>query len=499
MKILGYRMRINVLIGGKAGQGPNALSDVIGKALVSYGYYVFYSRDYQSLIRGGHNFNVLTFSDKPVFSNDSNIDILISLDKETSKIHEKDMKKDGIILEGNFSNMFFAGKIIKILGLNFELLEKQFKELGKRVKENTEEAKKGYESEKSRIKLLSVKNKEKYFMNGSQGVAIGAIKSGLDVYYAYPMTPATPLLFELANAEGEHLTIELENEISVVNAGIGSSITGDKVMIGSSGGGFDLMTEAISMTGQAEIPLIIYLATRPGPGTGVATYTSQSDLQMARHCGHGEFQRLIVAPGNPTEAEELTSQCFYFSQKYKIPAIIISDKHLAESFYTSEEKGKITNSEKRTILKRYNSYESDEEGSATENPEIIKNNFEKRIQKQKNIEKEAEKFEQFKIYGNKNSKNVIVSWGSTQGTILDAIKDLDVKFVQILYIEPFPDIEKEIKGNLILVENNSRGQLGEVIAEKTGIFIKDENKILRYDGRPFLGDELREEIKRRLI
>jgi len=219
---------------------------------------------------------------------------------------------------------------------------------------------------------------------------------------------------------------------------------------------------------------------------------------MARHCGHGEFQRLVVAPGDPTESEELTSQCFYFSQKYKIPSIIISDKHLAESFYTSEEKGNIIKSDMKTELKRYNSYESDKNGIATENAEIIKRNVERRLRKINEIKKDAEKFEQYKNYGNEKSKNIIISWGSTKGAILDAIKDLDVKFIQILYIEPFPEIKEELKGNLILIENNSTGQLGEVVAEKTGIFIEDKNKILKYDGRPFLTDELREEITRRL-
>ncbi len=183
------------------------------------------------------------------------------------------------------------------------------------------------------------------------------------------------------------------------------------------------------------------------------------------------------------------------------------------------EKPKITFSEKTTSLKRYNSYETDEFGSATENPEFIKKNVEKRIKKEKEIEEEAKKFSQYKIYGKRDSKNVIVSWGSTKGAILDAIrgssnddlkkssegaiidaiKYLDVKFVQVLYIEPFAsEIKKELFGNLILIENNATGQLGDVIAEKTGMFIGDKNKILRYDGRPFLADELREEIYRRL-
>jgi 2-oxoglutarate ferredoxin oxidoreductase subunit alpha len=243
------------------------------------------------------------------------------------------------------------------------------------------------------------------------------------------------------------------------------------------------------------------LATRPGPSTGVATYTSQGDLQLARHSGHGEFFRLVVAPGNPVEAEELTSQCFYFSQKYKIPAIILTDKHLAESFYTLSEQAKITKSEKSTELTRYNSYEHAQTGEATENAEVIKKSFEKRMKKTKEIEKEAEKFEQYKIYGKKESKNLILGWGSTKGAILDAIKDLYCKFIQILYIEPFSEkikLELEKAKNIIVVENNATSPLSDLIAEKTGIFIEEKNKILRYDGRPFLSDELNGEIQKRI-
>jgi len=493
-------MRFNILFGGKAGQGPNILSQIIGEALVEQGYYVFYSRDYQSLIRGGHNFNVLTFSNTPVYSNDSKIDIIIALDENTETTHKKELTENGIILRKNEENMYFAGALWKVLGFKFKELEEQIEKTGKRVEENLKEAKKGYETEKTRINIPEIKKEKRYFVNGAQGVAEGAIKSELDVYYAYPMTPATSLLIELAQSKGNHLTIELENEIAVVNAGIGSAITGAKTMVGSSGGGFDLMTEGLSLTGQAEIPLIVYLAMRPGPGTGVATYTSQGDLQMARHCGHGEFFRMVVAPGTPEEAEELTSQCFYFSQKYKIPAIILSDKHLAESFFTLDKQGKITESEKTTKLKRYNSYEKDSEGNATENAEVINSNIEKRLEKTKEIEKEAENFGMFKIYGKQDSKNLIVSYGSTKGAILDAIKDLDFKFLQILYIEPFSQkIKSELEKakRIILIENSATGQLSEVIAEKTGIKIKEENKILRYDGRPFLADELKEEIRRR--
>jgi len=495
-------MRYNILFGGPAGSGPNILTHLMGNALVKRGYYVFYSRDYQSLIRGGHNFNVLTFSETPVNSNDSQLDIIVALDENTEKIHSKNLKKGGILLKGHKENMYYAGRIFKLLCLEFKELETELKELKKRFEENIKYAKQGYEEETKNICKINPRKKDFSFVSGSQEIAQGAIKSGLDIYYAYPMTPATPVLGELAEEQVEKnfLVLELENEISVINAAIGSAITGAKTMVGTSGGGFDLMTEGLSMAGMAEVPVVAYLAQRPGPASGVPTYTAQGDLNMARYSGHGEFPRLVLAPGDPVECGNLTSQAFYFSQKFKTPAIVISDKHLAESFYTMSEKPAITKSQKSMILGRYNSYEKDETGAATEEAKIIQDNFDKRNKKQKEIIEEAKKFSQYKTYGKNNSKNLIVSWGSPKGAILDAIQELDCKFLQIVYVDPFAEEIKNIlqNKNIILVENNSTGQLANLIAEKTGIFIEDKNKILRYDARPFLADELNNEIKKRL-
>jgi 2-oxoglutarate/2-oxoacid ferredoxin oxidoreductase subunit alpha len=495
-------MRFSILFGGKAGQGVNILSNLLGNALTKKGNYVFISRDYQSLIRGGHNFNVLTFSDEPVSSNDSTVDMIIALDENTINLHKKELKKGGKIIENSGKgNMYFAGRIFKMLCVEFSVLEEELRGL-KFFDENIKDAKEGYYETNEIMCKVSLNKNKLNFVNGNQGISDGAVKSGIDIYYAYPMTPATNVMGELAEKqiENNHLAIELESEVAVINAGIGSAITGAKVMVGTSGGGFDLMTEALSLIGVAEVPLVIYLASRPGPSTGVATYTAQGDLELARHAGHGEFNRLVIAPGNPKECEELTSQAFYFSQKFGIPVIILSDKHLAESFYTDDKNAVITPSKKITSLKRYNSYETDEFGCATENAEQITKNVDSRMKMGKEIEREAEKFNQYNIYGNKNSKNVVLFWGSTKGAVIDAMKDLDAKFIQVLYLEPFPmRIKKEIEGkNIILVENNATGQLGKLVAEKTGIFVDDNNKILRYDGRPFFADELRTEIGRRL-
>lgn len=502
-----YKMRFNILVGGKAGQGPNLLAHILGRALVKKGGYVFYSREYESVIRGGHNYNLLTFSNEPINSNDSKIDILVALDENTSELHKNKLHKNSIILKEEGSNIHLAGKLFGVLGIEFDLLEEELKLIEKRYEENMKEAEKGYSEVEKKFELFeSINPKEKvYFKNGSMGIADGAVNSGIDIYYAYPMTPATPVMGELAEHQLEcnHIVIELENEIAVANAGIGSAITGAKTLVGTSGGGFDLMTEALSLTGIAEVPLVFYLSQRPGPATGVATGQAQGDLNIALHAGHGEFPRVVVAPGDVKEAEELTSEAFYFSQEFGIPSIILSDKHLSESFYTLDEKAKITPSKNKTDFGRYNSYEKNKEGSATEDSEIVSKNVKNRLIKFDKISEEAKKFSQYKIFGNKKSENVILAWGSTKGAILDVIEydKINAKFIQILYLEPFSSehLWKELLGkNLILVENNSTGQLGNLIKEKTGFSVSSKNRILKYDGKPFLRDELSLEIRRRL-
>ena len=273
-------------------------------------------------------------------------------------------------------------------------------------------------------------------------------------------------------------------------------------MIGTSGGGYDLMTEGLSLQGQSEIPLVVYLCSRPGPGTGVPTYTSQADLDIALRGGHGEFPRVVIAPGDPIECIEKTNEAFYLAEKFKTLSIILSDKHLAESEFSYDKKPNkaIPVKIKRKIpgkeIVKASSYECDKFGNTTESAELTEKNVENRIKRYNQIKKESKKFEMIKIYGKKDSKNLVIGWGSTKITILDAIKDEDFKFLQVLYIKPLSSkIKKEIQKakKVIIVEQNVTGQLGRLIREKTGI--KIENRILKYDGRPFYCDELRKRLK----
>jgi 2-oxoglutarate/2-oxoacid ferredoxin oxidoreductase subunit alpha len=505
-------MRLSVLIGGKAGQGINKISQIISDVMADQGYFTFNYRDYPSIIRGGHNFNILTISNERVGSHESKIDFILAMDKNTIKVHKKELKKGGIIIAneqfkdlGINLNIALAGAFIKLLGINKTILLSEIKKT-LNSKESVKAAEQGFDSQEVKFNLKKIKNKIT-IMSGSQAIAKGAINSKIDRYIAYPMTPATGVMHELAAKQIEHnyMVFQPENEIAVVNAALGASFTGAKTMIGTSGGGFDLMSEGLSLQGITEIPLVTYLASRPGPGTGVPTYSTQGDLNIALRAGHGEFPRIVIAPGDPTEAIEKTNEAFYLSNKFNCLSILLGDKHLAESEFSTNKKpkkplkiirkGKLPG---KAIVK-VSSYEHDNKGNTTEDPKIIKKNQEARLKKYELIKKEAKKFEMIKIYGKKNSKKLIVGWGSTKGVILDAIKDTDYKFLQVLYLKPMSNqIKKELQkaNKIVLVENNLTGQLGRIIKEKTGIKIK--NRILRYDSRPFLCDELSKEIRKKL-
>jgi len=161
-------MRWNILIGGPAGTGPNILTQILGEALVKHGNHVFYSRDYQSLIRGGHNFNLMTISDEPVWSNDSQIDVLVCLDDKTEELHKKDLKQNGVVLKGHKENMYYAGRIFKLFCLDFKLLEERLKTIKKNFSENLQFAKQGYEDETKLVCKIQKQIEDHEFMNGNQ-------------------------------------------------------------------------------------------------------------------------------------------------------------------------------------------------------------------------------------------------------------------------------------------------------------------------------------------
>ena len=519
-------MRFNILFGGQAGQGPNILSVLLGEALIKRGYYVFMSRDYQSLIRGGHNFNVLTFSDVPVYSNDSKMDLIIALDENTINVHKKNLKENGHIISGEGKgNMYFAGRLFKSLCLDFKILEEQLRELEKRFEENMKDAKEGYEEEEKTICKVLENKKKLFFMNGNKGISEGAIKAGLDIYYAYPMTPATSILHFLAEHKLGVETIQLENEISVIIAALGSAYAGKRAMVGTSGGGFALMTEGISFATIAEIPVVIVNSQRTGPATGVPTYSGQSDLNFVLNAGHGDIVKFTIAPSNASECYEWGGRILNLAWKYQTPAVLLIDKEISESTFNLEintkieqENNSLWNQEGEYrryeitvdgisplafpghgVVVKTTSYEHDQSGlTAEESEEDITAMQEKRLRKFESMKEEVDNMEDaIKIFGKKDSKNILVTFGSSTSPSIEAAENFDLKVVQIIVMEPFPIIQVteaigEDATNVICVEQNALGQLASLLS-KNGI--EANELILKYSSRALQKGEIEDLLK----
>ena len=400
----------------------------------------------------------------------------------------------------------------------------------KKIEENIKVAEIGYKEgleHKNGFEIEKLGKEPRKILTGNEAIALGAVKAGMNFYFAYPMTPASGILHFLAANEDKFgvKTIHPENEIAVALMAEGTASAGKRAMVGTSGGGFALMVEALSLAGQAEIPVVFVLSQRPGPATGIPTYTSQTDLLFSLFAGHGEFLKIVIAPADVDEAFYLSAEAMNLAWKYQTPAIILSDKHLSESIFSayydenkikieqpklldgkgdykrySDEKDGISplafGGDKNAIIKE-TSYEHNEFGIATENSEEAKKMIEKRARKKTTLLKELKGKKTINVLGNKKSKNVFITWGSTKGAVVEAGENLKMKVIQPMFIEPFPtdEIKKELKGakKIIDIEANSTGQLAYIL-KANGIGV--DEMILKYDGRPFTVEELEEKIKK---
>lgn len=295
-------------------------------------------------------------------------------------------------------------------------------------------------------------------------------------------------------------------------------------MVGSSGGGFALMQEAFSLAGQSETPLLCYLGTRPGPSTGVPTYTSQGDLNFALYQGHGEFARIVMSPADNDQAFTKTAELMNLLWRYQIPGIVLTEKHLAESTMTTRFDFDAINVEEPLMYKgnsedycRYKftesgispmlfppvenavikatSYEHDENGITTENPQAIASMAEKRAKKRKAIEEGLRQVKTVETEG--DGKIALIAYGSTICSAREAVKYLDdVRIVQVIYLEPFPiwAVEEALEGveKIVTIELSIDGQFTTLL-KHNGIMA--DGSVRKYDSRPFDPVDLANQIK----
>jgi 2-oxoglutarate ferredoxin oxidoreductase subunit alpha len=540
------------IVGGKAGEGVKKAGSVAAQLFASMGRQVFQMDDYQSLIKGGHNFSVISTAKRRITSHYIKADLVVAPDKKSYDIHKEHLSEQGVIVynsdkvseaEGvgvpltkeakKYPNpdlrigVGAVATLAAVVGLDKDGLKKLIQsEYPRDIENNIAYAIAIHDIVYPKIGgrfQLERGDKERPIVSGNEAIALGAVAGGLDTYFAYPMTPSSSLLHFLAAHDRDlgATVVHPENEIAVINMAIGSTFAGAKTMVGSSGGGFALMQEAFSLAGMVEAPLLCVLGSRPGPSTGVPTYTAQGDLKFAIHQGHGEFPKIVASPGNIEEAFYLAAEMLNIVWRFQTPGILLTEKHLSESAMTVDvDVSKAKWSEpflhsggeyKRYLdtkdgvspflfppskeLVKWDSYEHDELGITTEDPNMIAKMQEKRNRKKKAIIDYMMGVHTVNVYGDKGP--VIFTYGSTTMSILEALEsgDIEATVVQPIYLEPLPawELERYKESGVIVVELSCAGQFASLLKEKAGI--QPKAFIKKYDGRPFDPVELSKRIK----
>lgn len=556
---------LHIVIGGEAGQGIATIGELLCRVLVSSGYEIVVSQSYHSRIRGGHNtFNIRISNDKiraPVVP----VDILAALNEETVLLHEKEMKKDGLIvvdkkwhIDGNsflevpyeelgekkFTNTVVLGIIGAMLGLEPEKLNTGIKKaLGKKkeelVQENLASLKKSYdwtvdqETPDFRLARPGKQAESRLLLNGNQAIALGAMAAGVKFGAFYPMTPSTSVMLNLiAHAGAMGLIVEqAEDELAALNMAVGASFAGAPGMVATSGGGYALMTEAVSLAGMTETPVVIVVAQRPGPATGLPTRTEQGDLNFVLHGGHGEFARLVFAPGSVESCFQLTRRAFHLAEKYQGPCFIMTDQYMADSFRgvdseifagndpvkTGADPESVENSYKRYALSEdgisarllpgmsrhlvvADSDEHDEEGHITEDLSLRIKMVDKRLEKLTGLQQES----LAPAYDGPDEPDLLlVCWGSTIGPVMEAAERLnrDNRKVATLCFEQVWPLEPEQftgylekAGRVECVEGNATAQFAGLLRRETGFAV--DGSVLRYDGLPFTPEYILDRLEK---
>ncbi|MGB9697981.1 MAG: 2-oxoacid:acceptor oxidoreductase subunit alpha [Thermodesulfobacteriota bacterium] len=547
---------MNILIGGEAGQGLATVGEILAKCLGRSGYYIVVTQSYQSRIRGGHNTFAIRVSSQPIWAPRESYDLLVALNEETITLHQKELTSSGLIVadqgcavdEKNclrvpfghlaprpLANVAALGVASALLGLDHNLvsltLEKFFgKKKPELSKENQQVLQAAYQwattQPLSLPKLPKISDPPpRLILQGNEAIALGAISAGLKFYAFYPMTPSTSIGLTLARLAGEmELVVEqAEDEIAAINMAIGASFAGAPSMVGTSGGGFALMVEGVSLAGMTETPLVIVVAQRPGPATGLPTRTEQADLNFVLHAGHGEFPRAILAPATVEECFYLTHQAFHLAEKFQSPVFILTDQFLADS-YRAVEPFTLAGLTPVSLLLKDQSYslpyrrfaltengvsprllpglsehlvvagsdEHTEDGHLTEDLEVRKKMVEKRLRKMDGLRQEIilPSFE-----GKEQPDLLLLSWGSTKGAVSEAAEILrsagqKVSTLHFSQVWPLPTeyFLKYLQGakKIISIEGNATGQFASLLRRESGLDVS--YKISRYDGLPITPD-----------
>lgn len=564
-------MEVNILVGGAAGQGMDTVMNLIGKALVREGYGLIYTKDYMSRVRGGHNFSRLRISSGAQWTNLDIIDIMVALTEETYKLHRDELAPSGRIIydPGNFElpedesrgvpvelrdlakeaggvimgNSVAVGALLVLIGLQTKaveaLLKETFADKDGVAENNIKALKAGYNAAANYCSSCftlppAAESKKRLFIDGNQVLGMSALASGCRFLSAYPMTPSTGVMNYLAaKMKTYSLVVEqAEDEIAAVNMALGASYAGLRSLTCTSGGGFSLMVEGLSLAGMTETPLVIIVAMRPGPATGLPTRSEQGDLDFVIHAGHGEFPRAVLSATSHEDAFYRLNKAFELADRYQTPILFLSDQNFADTHRSVEPYDFSRLSYNRYIAgesdikKPYKRYRYTENGISPrvlpgqiegetvlvdsdehdENGNIIEDAETRRLMVDKRMRKQAlmiDEMDEPDLYGDANPELLLIGWGSTYGVLREAVEALSAlgrKTAMLQFSDIWPLPKKRLKtlipkvDHVFVVENNATGQLAGLIRRETGLI--PGKSILKYDGRPFMPGEIVREVEK---
>ncbi len=573
------RNDFRVRIGGAAGDGVSSTGEILARTLSRSGFHCYGLNSYQSAIRGGHVWFQVRGSKDKLTSQGDDVDIIVALNGESAEIHSPFLSPGGMVIHdkdrvkfatslipsqakaapmplGDISrkydknpimqNTVALGAVLYLLGLDPAIFESVLADtFGKKkqavVDANSQAARSGYEYAKANFSPMNVKTEKpivgnpKMLMTGNQAIALGAAMAGCKFYAAYPMTPASGILHWMAaHAVACGIVVkQAEDELAVINMGIGAAHAGVRAMVGTSGGGFSLMTEALGMAGITETPIVIVESQRCGPSTGLPTKTEQGDLNMMLGASQGDFPRIVLAPTSIEEAYYSTIEAFNLAERFQCPVILASDLLLSEHIETIDDLSQNVLIDRGELLTeapigetylRFKvtetgispraipgtagtiyvaaSDEHEESGVVVSDvlsgiPKYVEERKRQMDKRMRKIEIAKNEMSSPKLSGPEGSELTLICWGSTAGVAIEAAdqlaqRGLPTNVLAIRNIWPFKgdSIAPMITGakRSLLIECNYTGQLGRLIRAETGIDVKD--KFLKYDGEPIYPKEI---------
>ncbi len=547
---------ISIVLGGAAGQGVQTVETLLVQVLKKEGYHVFASKEYMSRIRGGSNSTEIRLTSEKRRAYVDRIDLLFALDKNVVPHLEHRISKGTVIIGEKakvcdtecrvvdvpftrfatelghpiYTSTVAVGVVLGMLRAEEEVfhdfLRAHFARKGEEVvAKNIEAAKKGY-VHGTHISFLegveisvprTAPTDGMLLLDGMESVGLGTLAAGCNYISSYPMSPGTGLLTFLAAHKKDFGIVvdQAEDEIAAINQGLGAWYAGARAVVTTSGGGFALMCEGISLAGMIETPIVVHVGMRPGPATGLPTRTEQADLNLVLYAGHGEFPRAIYAPGTPEEAYHLMTEAFRIADKYQIPVFVLTDQYFLDSVTVVSLKELRAASNKPHIVKTGASYErytlaedgisprgvpgygaglvgvdSDEHdtlGHITESAAVRREQHGKRLKKHEGIASEA--LPPVISATAKKAKTLVVTWGSNFGVVQEVMGRIgSEKFGHVHFpqVYPLPAEGKKLLAKaekVVVVENNASGQFADLLGREYGIEVT--HRILQSDGNPF--------------